>query len=102
MRNNEIVKGMLLQLIGPTPHYSAVAHSAMQYCEIPEFVSLQIHVQGPERSGRRHCQPPVPTAIRGAALLRPEPARPGSAASSSACARRLAPARSLLAPARIG
>ena len=31
MRNDEIVKGMLLQLTGPIHHYSAVAHSVMQY-----------------------------------------------------------------------
>jgi hypothetical protein len=65
MRENEIVKGMLLQLAGPIPHYSAVAHSVMQYCEIHDSVSLQIHVQGPERRGRRRCQPPVPTATLG-------------------------------------
>jgi hypothetical protein len=53
---------MFLQLAGPIPHYSAVAHSVMQYCEIHDFGSLQIHVQGAERRGRRQCQPPVPTA----------------------------------------
>jgi hypothetical protein len=37
MRNNEIVKGMLLQLTSPIPHYSAVAHSIMQYCKIHDF-----------------------------------------------------------------
>jgi hypothetical protein len=62
----EIVKGMLLQLAGPIPHYSAVAHrlgySIKQYCNIHDLFSLQIHVQGPERRGRRRCQPPVPTA----------------------------------------
>ena len=62
MRNNEIVKRMLFQLAGPIHHYSAVAHSVMQYCESHDFVSLQIHVQGPERRGWRRCQPPVPTA----------------------------------------
>jgi hypothetical protein len=62
MLKNEIVKGMLLQLAGPVHHYSAVAHSVMQYCESHDFVSLQIHVQGQERRGRRRCQPPVLTA----------------------------------------
>jgi hypothetical protein len=77
MRNNEIVEGMLLQLAGPIHHYSAVAHSlsVMQYCENHDFVSLQIHVKGPERRGRRRCQPLVPTAT---------PARRAAAASSGA------------------
>jgi hypothetical protein len=56
MRNNEIVKGTLLQLVGPIHHYSAIAHSVMHCCEIHDFVSLQIHVHGPERRSRRRCQ----------------------------------------------
>jgi hypothetical protein len=56
---------MLLQLAFPVPHHSAVARSVMQYCEIHDIVSLQIHAQGPERRGRRWCQPPVPTATLG-------------------------------------
>jgi hypothetical protein len=39
MRNYAIVKEMLLQLAGHIPHYSAVAHRFMQYCEIHDFVS---------------------------------------------------------------
>jgi hypothetical protein len=37
-RNNEIEKEMLLQLAGPILHYSAVASSIMQYCDIHDFV----------------------------------------------------------------
>jgi hypothetical protein len=89
MRNNEIVKGAFLQLAGPIPHCNAVGHSVMQYCEIHDFVSLQIHVQGPERRGRRRCQPPFPTATparRAAAPPRLAPASPDSAAAcTSAC-----------------
>jgi hypothetical protein len=42
MCNSQIVKGILLQLTCwscPIPHYSAVAHSLMQYCEIHVFLS---------------------------------------------------------------
>jgi hypothetical protein len=66
---------MLLQLACPILHYIAIAHSVMQYCEIHDFGSLQIHVQGPERRGRRLCQPPGPTAM---------PARSAAAASTGA------------------